>query len=235
MSQDDPVRWLDQPSQLSAELARAMSMYAEHGPGSAAHAAQRAALLAKVGPPNTALTPTRRAWNRAGAGLGTLVLATTSWWWLRDTPSVDTEASIRSRSPVAIDAAQVAPAEAALSPPPPAASTFSVSSEDGNVAPRARIAGAVHPRPTVQHGELALLARARRLLPSAPEETLRITELHRRRFAAPSFAQERELLAIEALVRRGEYVAAAQRARRFEKSYPHSLHRERLRILLASP
>lgn len=246
MSQDDPVRWLEQPSQLSSELARAMSRYAEHGPGAELHAAQRAALLRKLGAPSLAPSAQGLAgagsWSRSALLFGTLVLAATCWWWFSSAGPV--QPVVSKRAPLAPAALTSAPA-----PGPTASPRFDVApvqsappvsnggASEAGAPPIAPPRTATHRARTVTRSgaedELALLARARRTLRSAPRETLRMTELHRRRFTAPAFAQERELLAIEALVRGGEHAQAAERARRFEERYPRSLHRERLRVLLA--
>jgi hypothetical protein len=76
--------------------------------------------------------------------------------------------------------------------------------------------------------ELDLLARARRVVAESPARALQLTAEHARRFQAGVLAQEREVLAIDALWRLGQRDLAAMRARRFAARYPNSAHRVRL-------
>jgi hypothetical protein len=84
-------------------------------------------------------------------------------------------------------------------------------------------------------GELDLLARARRVVASNPARALQLTAEHARRFHDGVLAQEREVLAIDALNRLGHRELAAARARRFIASYPDSAHRVRLVAELEAP
>lgn len=81
-------------------------------------------------------------------------------------------------------------------------------------------------------GELALLTRAKRVLASDAGAALALTGEHAARFAHGVFAEEREVIAIEALMRRGDEAEATQRAQRFRTSYPRSTHLDRLRVVL---
>jgi hypothetical protein len=83
--------------------------------------------------------------------------------------------------------------------------------------------------------ELRLLDAAKRLLASAPARSLELTERHARLFPAGQLAQERELLAIETLLRLGDRVRAAARGQAFLTQHPRSSHAPRVRALLASP
>ncbi len=118
-------------------------------------------------------------------------------------------------------------------PPPPAAAPdrFDESPPAEVPAPprkpSARAARAPDPA-----GELAVLEAAQRALAADPRAALALTERHRRTFGAGSFAQEREMLAIEASLRLGQRALAERRARAFERAYPSSSHRARLADLL---
>lgn len=91
-------------------------------------------------------------------------------------------------------------------------------------------------RPVADPGdELALLEEARAALATAPTRTLALADEHMKRFSSPAFAQERERLAIDALVRSGRRDEALERARRFESTYPSSPHLARVRALVAPP
>jgi hypothetical protein len=80
--------------------------------------------------------------------------------------------------------------------------------------------------------ELDLLARARRVVAGSPARALQLTAEHARRFSSGVLAQEREVLAIDALSRLGQHDLAAKRARRFIERYPDSAHRVRLELAL---
>jgi hypothetical protein len=76
--------------------------------------------------------------------------------------------------------------------------------------------------------ELDLLARARRVVATQPERALQLTAEHGRLFQTGALAQEREVLAIDALQRLGLRELAEARARRFAERYPDSAHRVRI-------
>lgn len=80
--------------------------------------------------------------------------------------------------------------------------------------------------------ELRLLELAQQALRNDPARALAITEQHRQRFAHGQFAQEREMLAIEALVALGQRDRAEARARAFSRRYPDSSHLPHLRDLV---
>jgi hypothetical protein len=81
--------------------------------------------------------------------------------------------------------------------------------------------------------ELDLLARARRVVARDPARALQLTAEHGRNFQDGVLAQEREVLAIDALTRLGHRDLAVARARRFIERYPDSAHRVRLAAELA--
>ncbi|MDF2694418.1 MAG: hypothetical protein K0S65_2801 [Labilithrix sp.] len=80
--------------------------------------------------------------------------------------------------------------------------------------------------------ELALLEDARNALAVDPNRTLALARVHVKRFPKPAFAQERERLAIDALVRLGRRADAEARAASFEATYPDSAHLARVRALV---
>ena len=83
--------------------------------------------------------------------------------------------------------------------------------------------------------ELALLARARRALLTRPAHALEFTEAHARKFPHGTFGEEREVLAIEALLRLGLSDEAKQRAIAFERLFPDSAHRAHLARMIQPP
>lgn len=79
---------------------------------------------------------------------------------------------------------------------------------------------------------LAALERARAKLSSDPATALSLVERHRRDFPKGPLIQERELIAIEALVRTNRKTAARARADRFKQRYPSSIHQRHIEQLL---
>jgi hypothetical protein len=80
--------------------------------------------------------------------------------------------------------------------------------------------------------ELRLLELAQQALRDDPGRALAIAERHRRLFARGQFAQEREVLAIQALLALGRHERASARARAFAHRYPESSHLPHLRDLV---
>jgi hypothetical protein len=77
--------------------------------------------------------------------------------------------------------------------------------------------------------EVELLRRARASLGSRPREAFALTEQHRQLYPQGVFVQERDALAIEALMREGDMDMARDLARRFVRDYPSSPHAHRFR------
>jgi hypothetical protein len=77
--------------------------------------------------------------------------------------------------------------------------------------------------------EVELLRQARAALAGRPREAFALTEQHRQHYAHGTFVQERDALAIEALLRAGELDMARDLARRFVRDYPSSPHAHRFR------
>jgi hypothetical protein len=81
-------------------------------------------------------------------------------------------------------------------------------------------------------GETSLLRSARHALATAPNRTLALTDEHLLRYPQGMLDQEREALAIEALVKLGRISEARTRAQTFERAYPDSPHRARIQHVL---
>jgi hypothetical protein len=73
-----------------------------------------------------------------------------------------------------------------------------------------------------------LLEKARRALGSDPNRALALTREHARSYPSGVLAQEREVIAIEALKRLGRAGEADARRGTFEERYPQSAHRRNL-------
>ena len=85
-------------------------------------------------------------------------------------------------------------------------------------------------RPT----EIELLRAARRNIATSPARALDIVGEHQERFPRGALAQEREALAVEALVRVGRRAEARRRAERFLQRHPDSVHRSRIETILSN-
>jgi hypothetical protein len=169
-----------------------------------------------------------------------------------------TQRSARSAGP-ATGSAVALPRSRLQGPPvrvvPPLATSPTVVSEDSaSSTPPASVANSVrYPRaastalasghvelasPTtdteerVRASELELLQRANAALKADPALAQALTVEHRRRFPAGNLSQEREAIAIKALVALGDSLRARDSLARFEQAYPHSAHALELRQIV---
>jgi hypothetical protein len=83
--------------------------------------------------------------------------------------------------------------------------------------------------------EVELLRRARVALATRPREAFGITQEHRALYPHGMFAQERDALAIEALMRAGDGAAARKLAEQFVREHPDSPHAHRFRETMGLP
>ena len=81
--------------------------------------------------------------------------------------------------------------------------------------------------------ELSLLARANRALVKSPALALTLADEHTRRFPESGMDQERELIAITALIDLGQIREAQRRAAEFTRIHPGSLYQSRIDKALA--
>ena len=240
----DPTRWCDDSGDLPSELVRVMSDYASQGPPETELALMRAGLVQRIAPTSAPRLSRLASARSLLTLLGGLVLgAGLTTWHMRQTPGpVDTAAPAASAAP---PPTQAGPSEGASTPvPTPETSVMPAAPPSPSAVHAAaaikrrratRRAREVESAASDPRAELELLRRARRALAAEPQRALALTDDHAQRFAEGVFAQERELIAIEALARDGSTKAARTRAARFRASYPRSAHFERLRMLLGSP
>jgi hypothetical protein len=109
-------------------------------------------------------------------------------------------------------------------PPVPAATSGDAATRS---APKSSSASKLEPAPSVD--DVSTLALARRSLATDPGQALALTEKSARDNPRSQFAEERAAIAIEALERLGRLSEAERRFDAFERSYPESLYRRRLR------
>jgi hypothetical protein len=88
--------------------------------------------------------------------------------------------------------------------------------------------------PVENESEAAMLRRAQDALGASPSKALEITSQHMARFPSGNLAQEREVLAIQALLALGRAGEARARAAQFATRYPGSAHLRRIEVLFSS-
>jgi hypothetical protein len=82
--------------------------------------------------------------------------------------------------------------------------------------------------------EMALLRSAQDALGSAPADALARSEEHAKTYPGGALAEEREVLAVDALLRLGRRREAEARAARFRAAHPASAYLRRLETLLGT-
>jgi hypothetical protein len=180
----------------------------------------------------------------AGGGAGL-------WYWSSGNDSIGAQRAAPATRPAPVSAdhsaAQAATAEPASEPRPSTAASPAVPT-------RARSTGMARPgRPsrdvsgpstdTVFSAETAvnvpggeefrLLQAARRAAAEHPDQALKLTDEHHRRFPRGMLAQERDAIAIEALADLGRETEARSLYRAFRAAYPQSPYRSRVERALA--
>lgn len=83
--------------------------------------------------------------------------------------------------------------------------------------------------------EIELIDRAQRALAQQPAVARQWIDEHARRFPEGTFAQEREAIAIEALVGEGRLLEARSRAAQFRTKFPQSAYLRRIEAVLRNP
>lgn len=99
-------------------------------------------------------------------------------------------------------------------------------------AEAAGIGGAAGGPVPVEEGESALVRRAQEALASSPARALKLADEHLARHPGGMFAQEREVIAISALVALGRASEARRRASAFLSAHPRSAYRPRVEALV---
>lgn len=237
MTEEAPVRWLDDPG--APDFVREAL---EAGRAETPDSEQLASLAAKLGPllgggggpggggpPVDPSIPLKTA--ALGKGAAALVAAAVvvggavALW--PDEPTEPPE-----------PAPPAAPAEPAtrLEPEPavPAGVDVPDDLDPDDLEPEPATSPTPGPRyETDPAAELALIERGQRAITSSPSEALSVAAEHGRRFGPDAaLAQERELIAIDALQRLGRLERARARADAFHRRWPRSAHGRRVDVIL---
>lgn len=219
--------------ELGADVSPRLSALFDHATRDVPTAAEMQSLTARLAPlfvePPAPKVP---RWSKGaklaavGGGLGAVALLV---FWL----------SSRERADQGDTPTNPAPSPSATAPfPAPTTGTTAATAPADSSGAAVSAATATLPRnarPSAEHrslNEAELLERARRALTSDPARALALTRLHQAQFPRGALAQEREVIAIDALRRLGRGDEAGQRASRFGQQYPGSAHR---RAVEASP
>jgi hypothetical protein len=156
------------------------------------------------------------------------------------TPRLETPAEV----PAPMPEVQTAPSPVEVGPYPPlpvrrspvAGRGASFARVDRKADPREHADTPLPPQPAPATSRLddetTLLDRANASLPDRPRQALALALEHARRFADSEIAEERELIAIRALIGLGQAEQARDRTKRFLRAYPQSAYRARLAQLV---
>jgi len=248
----DPLRWSEPESDAPRELAVGIhALRTGHG-DDAQVAALRARLAPQLAAPTAAPATTAGAsvasslWIKLGGTLllaGALGLYAFMHWPQREVERAQRSVPQTAPAAEAVTATAQPPAAEASAPSAvPAPAVASAAAEPAGqrsgvrAASKARRAHAVNPpspaTDPAPEAELALLQRAQSAIDREPRAALALAEQHSREHPSGVFSQEREMLAMEALVKLRRVPAALARAERFVRDYPTSPHNERVRALL---
>jgi hypothetical protein len=119
----------------------------------------------------------------------------------------------------------------AIAEPPPSVEPSATATTSAKVATKSSAKPAASD--TGMEAEVRLLERAQDALRSrSPSEALALADEHARRFPQGILVQEREVIAVEALVKAGRRDEAKARAARFRARFPGSSHTRRLDALV---
>lgn len=229
---DEPRRLLDDPGVSGAlraalEAGRELPTDAEL----ASLAARLAPLLGPGGGGGAAASAASGASAAVKGAAGVLAAAATAGlvWWAASHGEPRASAPPRREPAAVAQEAEPAPVVPEGIDPPP---DLELPREEAPPRPPARPrAPAFEVDP---EAELALIRSAQDALRTSPSAALARTEEHRRRFGDDgTLAQEREVIAIEALMRAGREAEARARAAAFAARWPRSAHRRRVEVLVA--
>lgn len=177
-----------------------------------------------------AATPRTRVALRGALAVAVLAVGAGALWYGIAGPTASSPTEPGAIGAVA--PAPVAPVETFAAPTAPAATAPAAASpapDRSALAPlELRSRHTAPDRAARRDDELRLLSRAQQALISEPAVALALAERHRRLFPAGVLAQEREVIAIDALRGLRRTDDAEARVRQFRARYPHSAHLPRV-------
>lgn len=227
MTKAEPTRLRDLEGVLSASERGQLAAYRDQGPGAELKREIWEKLAhARETPGTGAAGRGYRALRWWGAGVLCAALVTGLWLRQQERPAAPPSARVPAPAAESVPAA-----ETALKPAGAETPALEATPRTRSTRPRATPTSPRTPR-TDAVEELKLLTRARRVLPSRPETTLALSVEHAELYPRGVLAEEREVLAIEALLKLARPNEARQRARAFMRSFPNSSQRARLAALL---
>ena len=231
-------RLLEQPADPNDPLARAMRAALADDPGPellARLAVQVDAAVVDGRAPRLADAPSgagsTAAW-LAALGIAAAVAVLVALTFVDGKPQ---PASRAVPSPISSPPPTATPATSPA-PQPQARAESEVIAEPAVARPRPRQqkASPIEPPGAVRSAdELELLRRAQHALAGDAQGALRFVQEHERAYPDGVLEQERELLAIAALLSLHEQASALHRAQEFRRTFPHSIHLRRLERMLA--
>lgn len=233
---------MDEPeeSPLPQSLLRDLRQSAKAGPDAASRARIEAAVRARTGGPTGGggggVARTLRS-----LALALAVAGVAAWLFFPRaltvpvTPSgAEPTSALRSEgAPITVENTE-GPRPAPVAPTDEVATAPSAEVEGPRVAEERPASEAAENDSAEGPSEIELLDAAHGALAAHPARALTYLERHATLYPRGLFAEEREALAIEALIRAGRAERAASRRARFDAAYPSSPHRARLDELRSS-
>lgn len=134
---------------------------------------------------------------------------------------------VEAATPTTVDSSS------ASGPAAPRASSSAIASSRPSTSPSIVAPSAEPSSAAAREPETVLIERARKQLASSPSAALATTEAHARDYPRGALSQERDVVAIEALLRLGRRTDAERRAEAFRSREPTSPYRRRIERLLA--
>lgn len=139
-------------------------------------------------------------------------------------------------APVTAPPATTVETAAPIAEPPPSVPGVSLNdlpSAPPKIGTTAAVKAVARPTEAPTQEEIALIGRAHDVLRADPHGALALCKEHETKFAGGHFAQERDAVAIEALLYLNRRDEAKRRFAEFDNKYPSSSHRAHLESLLA--
>ncbi len=236
MSAREPLRWTEPGAGAEPELSEALRAWRGLHGDDAQVRALRERLAPELAAPTVAGSATVTfLWLKLLlGGLVPLVVGWLAFSYLTRSVLDDATAS-RSAEATRVAPAPALPALRAPVPAPaqePSARELAAPGLPTRHAVRANAMRVQPARAPSPERELALLQRAQAALDHSPATVLVLTAEHERDHPKGIFTQEREILAIEALLKLGRRQAAHARAEQFVQRFAGSPHTRRVRALL---